>query len=346
MGSSHGWLALLRPHHNGFYLYNPISRRYIELPSIFNLPIVFKDKFFLYNPISGGLIKLPSILNLATFFKDDILNVTKVILSCSPDEDEENCRVVIVRDDGPALAFCCSGRSKEWTFMLDEERGERFYKDCVYSTSQNLFFGLTHDNELETWDLGDPSSPKLIKVDQTNIKQGHFYSLVDTFLLSCGTKEHLVVAKEDLLLVIQYIAYHVGPDGSCFDNSDNSCPYNSRHMTIGFDIFKCDSEKGKFEYLDRSSLGDLAIFVGKHSHSVAIQATEFPGVKPNSVYFTDAYGTGYLEGGELELGVESYHDIPICGHDNGIYNYQDKIVSPCYYPCDASSVKTITTAPI
>ncbi|KAL3629305.1 hypothetical protein CASFOL_026527 [Castilleja foliolosa] len=359
-GSSHGWLALLRPHHHeggfylrnpitGRYLHNPISGRLIKVPSILNLPTLFKDSFFLYNPISGRLIKLPSILNLATFFKDDMFgnlgsprSITKVILSCSPDEDEDNCRAVIVRNSGYAMAFCCPGRSKEWTLMLDEDRD---YKDCVYSARLKLFFTLNsnyYEPRIETWDLRDLSSPKLIKVDETNIKQGHFYSLFHTFVpLRCGTKEHLVVAKEDLLLVVQYIMEDVGPDGSCFEDSDDSYPGNCHHMTIGFDIFKYDdSEKGKFEYLDSSSLGDLAIFVGSHNHSVAIQATEFPGVKPNSIYFTDAYGTGNFQG------LESYYNSQICGHDIGIYNYQDKTVSPCYYPCDASSVKPILPAPI
>ncbi|KAL3629304.1 hypothetical protein CASFOL_026526 [Castilleja foliolosa] len=176
-----------------------------------------------------------------------------------------------------------------------------------------------------------------------NLENINFYSMVDTFLwYSCRTKEHLVVAKEDLFLVIRYIMDDVGPDGSCFDDDDGSCPKNRPYMTIGFDIFKYDSEKGKFEYLDRSSLGDLAIFVGSHSHSVAIQATEFPGVKANSVYFTDGRYTGKLEGDESDV----YYKVLCRGHDIGIYNYQDKTVSPCYYPCDVPSVKTILPVPI
>ncbi|KAL3629302.1 hypothetical protein CASFOL_026524 [Castilleja foliolosa] len=317
-GSSHGWLALLS--HDGFFLYNPISRRHIKLPSILNLPTDDPYEEFLKSARS----------------------VTKVILSCSPDEDEDNCRVLIVRGWDNAPAFCCPGRSKEWTVMLGEQSGrKRFYIDCVYSSRLKLFFALTNDRKLETWVLGDLSSPKLIKVDETNINQGHFYSLFHTFVpFICEMKEHLVVVKDDLLLVIQYIMDNVGPDGSYCDNLDK---HYSLYMTIGFDIFKYDdSEKGKFEYLDSSSLGDLAIFVGSHSHSVAIQATEFLGVKPNSVYFTDGMYTGTLEGDEWFVYFEEF----CCGHDIGIYNYQDKTVSPCYYPCDVPSVKTILPAPI
>ncbi|KAL3629329.1 hypothetical protein CASFOL_026551 [Castilleja foliolosa] len=130
--------------------------------------------------------------------------------------------------------------------------------------------------------------------------------------------------------------YDVAPDGLCFDVDSNGC----RYMTIGFDIFKYDSEKGKFKYLDSSSLGGLAIFVGFHNHAVAIQASEFPEVKPNSVYFTDVYDTGNL------VDARAYNNRQIGGHDIGIYNYHDKTVSPCYYPCDVPSMKKILPAPI
>ncbi|KAL3629331.1 hypothetical protein CASFOL_026553 [Castilleja foliolosa] len=70
-GSSHGWLALLSQHDDGFFLYNPISGRHIKLPSILNLPT--------YDPHEDILVSPRSVI--------------KVILSCSPDEDEDNCRV-------------------------------------------------------------------------------------------------------------------------------------------------------------------------------------------------------------------------------------------------------------
>ncbi|KAL3629497.1 hypothetical protein CASFOL_026719 [Castilleja foliolosa] len=155
-GSSHGWLALLSQHDDGFFLYNPISGRHIKLPSILNLPTLPYD----------------DILTSARY-------VDKVILSCSPDEDEENCRVVIMRDCGNAQAFCCPGRSKEWTLMLDENRDRRCYNDCVYSSRQNLFFGLTSNIVLESWDLGDPSSPKLIKVDDVGLYQYDYLSSLE-----------------------------------------------------------------------------------------------------------------------------------------------------------------------
>ncbi|KAL3642757.1 hypothetical protein CASFOL_013572 [Castilleja foliolosa] len=345
-GSSHGWLALVSPQDDQLFLYNPISGRHINLPSIVNLP------------------RLPI---------DDLISmrdVAKLILSCSPDEDEENCRAVVINGCGNALAFCFPGRSKEWTMMFDKKRGRRGYVDIVYSDKQKLFFVLTNNSGIETWDLGDDpsSSPKLIKI--VNLDRNEFFlssPLKGAVKLMCGagTAGNLVVAKEDLLLfVIRYVVDYVGPDGQCFGHTDKRRPdyvdplnwdydyVDGRHpdrfparchyMTVGFDIWKHDPKSGKFNYLDSSSLGDLAIFVGEHSHSVAIPAThEFSELKPNSIYFTDGYYTGSLEGRVTRSGLFGRG-----GHDIGIYNYKDRTVSPCYYPCDASSVKTILPAPI
>ncbi|KAL3629384.1 hypothetical protein CASFOL_026606 [Castilleja foliolosa] len=135
-GSSHGFLALVSLQDDEFFLYNPISRCHINLPSIVNLPRLPGD-----DPIS-------------------MRDVAKLILSCSPDEDEENCRAVVINGYGNALAFCCPGRSKEWTMMFDEKRG---YVDIVYSDKQKLFFVLTNCSGIETWDLGDLHPQSLLR---------------------------------------------------------------------------------------------------------------------------------------------------------------------------------------
>ncbi|KAL3629341.1 hypothetical protein CASFOL_026563 [Castilleja foliolosa] len=319
-GSSHGWLALLGPRNEGFFLYNPVTRRHIKLPSIFNLPTLSHDQ----------VMRSTS----PTTWRD----VDKLILTCSPDEDEENCRAVMINGFGHMLAICCPGKSKEWTMMRDEERGNRAYEDCVYSTSRKLLYGLTNSSGLETWDLGDPSSPKLIKVD----KHTYNYSSFQMFLrLMCLYSKFLVVAGEDLLLVVQYIA-DVGPDGSCFDDIDElPRPDKLRHMTIRFDVFKHDPKKGRFKFVDSSSsLGGFAIFVGQHYDAVAIPATRSPELKPDSIYFTDGYWEGPLDGYDSNDDNDERFD----GRDIGIYSYRDKTVSECHYPWDI--VKNKLTTPI
>ncbi|GFQ04578.1 hypothetical protein PHJA_002601700 [Phtheirospermum japonicum] len=73
-------------------------------------------------------------------------------------------------------------------------------------------------------------------------------------------------------------------------------------------------------------------------HAVALPATQFPGLKPNSIYFTNAIETGSWRGED--------DDTPFGGHDIGIFNYQDRTVSSCYYPCDVQSLKKILPVPM
>ncbi|KAL3629165.1 hypothetical protein CASFOL_026387 [Castilleja foliolosa] len=312
-GSSHGWLALLSPINDHFVLYNPISRNHINLPSVVNLA-----------PYPGAH------LSSDTTWRD----VDKLILSSSPEEDEENCRALIINGCSNALAFCCPMRSKEWTVILDEE-DPAWYEDCVYSARLKLFFVRTNDRKVQTWDLTDLSSPKRIRVE----KYDYFTSVERLLWVKSDTKEHLVVAGKDLLLVIQYIFLSVGPDSSCFYNVKDID--KSREMTIRFEILKYDpTTKGNFKHVDSSYLGGLAIFVGIHSHAFAVKATRANGVKPNSIYFTDVSGEGGLEGG-------SDDDDLLCNRDFGIYNYLDKTVSHFDdYPLDERSLREMSPAPI
>ncbi|KAL6498599.1 hypothetical protein OROHE_026540 [Orobanche hederae] len=317
-GSSLGWIALLNPHNLDLFLYNPISRRHIKLPPIRKLP------------------------NLPMYTRD----VTKVILSCSPDEDEVNCRAMMIYNGIDALAFCWPGHSKEWTPIgemrwWNECKGEiwsRGYVDCVYSTREKVFFGLSTFGELESWDLQDPSSPKVIQVMEVDEDKifTHFDDILNTV---CKYKKHLVVTPEqDLLMVKQYAAECVAPDGSYLLYSED-CFY----MTKDFNVQKYNPDKGDFEYVDGSSLGGLALFLGYHSHSVALPAAATPDLKPNSIYFTDAFEPEPRGTFDVDYAGRPYEDG---GHDIGIFNYEDKTVSSCYYPCDVGSLKRIMPPPM
>ncbi|KAL3629343.1 hypothetical protein CASFOL_026565 [Castilleja foliolosa] len=314
-GSSHGWLALLGPQNEGFFLYNPNTRRHIKLPSIFNLP------------------KLPGDDIMGSTSSTTWRDVQKLILTCSPDEDEENCRAVIINGFGHMLAYCCPGRSKEWAMMRDEERG-RSYEDCAYSTSRKLLYGLTNSSGLEIWDLKDPSSPKLIKVDKRNS-----YPSFEVFLwCMCLYREFLVVAGEDLLLVVQHTMDTVGPDGSCFNQLDERPrPDNPCHISSSLGGQPGSREPvNPHEKIPGSATDD----------AVAIPATRFPDLKPDSIYFTDGYWEGPLDGHDSDDDDddERVGDEGFSGRDIGIYNYKDKTVSECYYPWDI--VKNKLTTPI
>ncbi|GER25313.1 hypothetical protein STAS_00881 [Striga asiatica] len=230
----------------------------------------------------------------------------KVILTCSPGP---NCRAVMIYNNMRGLAFCCPGLSKEWTRIgdhhwFDEDLGRAHsdgsYMDCVYSPRHKALFSLTQHGVLDSWDLRDPQSPRAVKIG------------------------------EDLLVVTQYVVHSFESDGFYVDNRDTDDWTYLRGLlgvTIDFDVRKYDPEDMDVKYVEGSSLGGWALFVGFHSDAVALPAAEFPELNPNSIYFTDA---------QEDCKIEYY---PIGGHDIGIFNYENKTVLPCYYPCDAKNLR-------
>ncbi|GFP93442.1 hypothetical protein PHJA_001488600 [Phtheirospermum japonicum] len=317
-GSSHGWLALYNPRNLDLFLYNPLSRRHVKLPDVRSLPNIPQEN------LEGGYGC-----------------VIKVIISCSPDEPD--CRAMIIYNTNSALAFCCPGRSNKWTPIGElydwdaiPRRPARCYRNLVYSSRQKVFFCITNSDELETWDLQDLSSPRTVpmKVPDEEI---YFSETEEEEKLRwlCQDFKHLVVNSDDDLLVVTRYTLDVDPDGSYVDVLEEGSEYRP-HKTVDFDIQKYDPEDGGFEPVDDSSLGGLALFIGFYNHSVALSTTEFPELKPNSIYFTDP----------LQTPTFKIDDLPFGGHDIGIFNFQGKTVSPCYYPCDVQSIKRIVPSPV
>ncbi|CAA0828326.1 Unknown protein [Striga hermonthica] len=306
-GSSHGWLALLNPHTFDLFLYNPISRRRINLPPVGNLP------------------NYPCL--------ESSKDLEKLILSCSP--DEEGCRAAII-NDAQGLAFCCPGHSDKWTLIGDLRlryyglapwnwEWEGNYRDCVYSSQHQALFALTGCDEVESWDLRDPLSPCVIKTYEKKPQK------MTEKLLPPGAemfRQYLVIAGQDLLMVSQYLM----ETGGSFTLSDGKANPDHSYVTVDFDVHRYHPEDVDHpKYVEGSSLGGWAIFVGFSSHAVALPAAEFPELEPNSIYFTDP---------TLLTQVEN---CVSGGHDIGIFNYEDKTVSRCYYPSD---VRKIFPAPM
>ncbi|KAF3664903.1 putative serine/threonine-protein kinase ATM-like [Capsicum annuum] len=73
--------------------------------------------------------------------------------------------------------------------------------------------------------------------------------------------------------------------------------------TTRFGVFVVDLAAGKLT--ETEELGDRALFLGANA-SISIQASQFPSLKPNHIYYTDDFWESYLgyeEGGSLDMGV-------------------------------------------
>ncbi|XP_060206837.1 probable F-box protein At1g65740 [Lycium barbarum] len=90
------------------------------------------------------------------------------------------------------------------------------------------------------------------------------------------------------------------------------------YKTRNFLVFQIDLDTCKTT-LTRD-LGDRAFFLGANA-SLSVQASQFPGIKPNHIYFTDNCLGAYLhfeEGGGLDMGVFNLADGSIQPHYDGV----------------------------
>ncbi|GER35724.1 hypothetical protein STAS_12029 [Striga asiatica] len=321
-GSSHGWLALLSPSQD-LFLYNPISRRHIKLPSV------------------GDLTEYPASPTI----------IYKIILSCSP--EDPNCRAIIIYNNKYALAFCCPASSKDWTRMGDHHwlNGSlglplrNGYWGCVYSTRHEALFSLRREGVLESWDLHSLRAVKIADGGRTGIVTmryprkicNNYKDYKEELGLPCKVVHHLVVAgpRHDLLMVSQYVACF-DFDGlyvDCLDPHPDKRGLRLPFLTIGFFVYKYDPEDEDLKYVN--SLDGLALFVGYHSDGFALPAAEFPQLKSNSIYFTDA----------LDNVICPVHTKATGGHDIGIFDFNNKTVLPCYYPSDVKNMSKTFPAP-
>ncbi|GER41229.1 hypothetical protein STAS_17930 [Striga asiatica] len=142
----------------------------------------------------------------------------------------------------------------------------------------------------------------------------------------------------DILFVTPHTTDVVDLEGLCWvDSMDHGLRFYKPFpycLTIDFDVDRYDPEEGG-DLVRCSSLGNWALFVGARSHAVALPVAQLPGLRPNSIYFTDMEGTEVFEDDQL-----------INGHDSGIFDYEKKTVSPCYYPVDVRRLKKIFPAPM
>ncbi|KAL3647782.1 hypothetical protein CASFOL_008750 [Castilleja foliolosa] len=329
VGSSHGWLALLDERNGDLILTNPITRRHVKLPP-------YKSNNFC--GFSG----------------------VKVIISC--DAEQEECQAMIIYNN-KTPAFCRPGRSPtKWTRFVDHmcrpppiKHMPMDYEDLVYSSRHNLFFFVmdsVYGYDFEAWDVAyDPPILQWenrgdLNADKNYCKQlCREKNLLPTkTCLWCDTFRYLVFEEQtdQLFYVTRHIVPKMALDGSAMkDLAKDTYPYK----TISFDVHKVDwksgGEGGILSHLDGGSLDGLAMFLGVN-HSFAVLATEDNGLKPNSIYFTD--DTELIP--DKKRIPKEWFDWKHGGYDIGIFDYENKTISSCYYPCDLQNFERITPDPI
>ncbi|XP_059669449.1 uncharacterized protein LOC132314627 [Cornus florida] len=294
-GSSRGWLAFIHLHYCIIYLYNPSIINHsipcISLPPIDTLPSFIpssrpgrkkssSSSFNNNNSTTEHLIpqKIPAVSS-ETLHEDFFKKIVSCsLLPYSKSNSNHNCTVVTIQGyQSYQLAFCRIGDSS-WTALegtLDP------YKDLVFFSEHQLFYALGSCG-LEAWDLCNPASPKSTFITES---MPPTMSFVNEGVECCCTRSYLVESSGDLLMVNRYYSRAI-------------CS-----KTIAFDVYRLDFVGKDWEYVP--SLGDRVLVIGAN-HAESLSAHDFPGLFPNSIYFT-AYNTSI-------------------SNDLGFFNLEDKSI--------------------
>ncbi|XP_049348511.1 F-box protein At2g17690-like [Solanum verrucosum] len=247
----------------------------------------------LLHPFSGVQIELPHqnstadysgrrTGNQCTFFK-------KAVLSASPSHTSDYILMVI---DGGYIKFWKRGDLRWNKIILDlGTRSPRFARgrDLVYFNG--YFYSVDCLGRIIVYDVAGPQYPRSLLVAQ--IPFGHRGFVGELYILE-SLESLFVVSRKGV-----HLRYF-------------------RDGTTDFRVFQVDLASGKGT--ETRELGDRAFFVG-YNASISVQASQFPGIKPNHIYFTDHYLGSYQtfeEGGGLDMGVFNLADGSIQPHYNGV----------------------------
>ncbi|XP_059638877.1 uncharacterized protein LOC132281164 [Cornus florida] len=316
IGSSHGWLAYILRNNCSLYLYNPFiessSMAYLPLPPIETLPPIISSRRRLNidsTSSSSSIVtefmiwkhmSLVSALDVShNFFR-------KVVMSSAPSpfgaDQDSRCTVMAIygQEDPQRLAFCRIGDTS-WTALNSPLTDS--YVDLLYFSKTQLFYALTHNGYVESWNLSDPSSPERslaistmppkLQPTMNNHQQSvrsHDYA---------HTTMYLAESSEELVMVLRH---------KCFNRGVFPFSVVAKENTAAFDVYKLDFVENKWVYVP--SLCDRLLFIGQN-HSVSLSANDFPGLRKNSIYFAPE-----------NVGSDS-DGAPEGCNDLGVFNLED-----------------------
>ncbi|KAI8569280.1 hypothetical protein RHMOL_Rhmol02G0266700 [Rhododendron molle] len=236
----------------------------------------------LLHPFSRVQIPLPHI----SFPKTSIsLRIRKAALtSCTSPSSKDNYALMVIYEGFRSLCFWKSGE-KAWTKI---KTSGYFFVDLTYYKGK--FYLISHGVTLFVCDVWgrDPTVASVVGLILTDIDHP-------------GKHPYIVELEGELLIVVG--------EGDC-------CRID--YETKEFRLFKVDLKDLAWAE-ELHSLGDNALFVG-HNSSISVRASNFQGIRPNCIYYTNDYfykgGSRFFERGGKE--------------DTGIYNMEDRSVTLRY----------------
>ncbi|XP_062010875.1 F-box protein SKIP23-like [Rosa rugosa] len=212
--------------------------------------------------------------------------VFKATISADPILNPEDCIVMVIHLERLQLAFIRLGKDTTWTYMDERDNivlGCQMIEEVI--KIEDTFHAVSYSNKLYTFDVNSQSYSNV----QLVVPENKPIRLIKRYIFEGEGKS--------LLMVHRYMEYE-GDD--------------YKRVTKKFRVFELNSHKG--EWVEKSSLGDIALFVGDNS-SISVLPSNISGCQSNCIYFN--------------------HDCDhiFClnaPHDFGIYNVVDQIFLETY----------------
>ncbi|KAL9237325.1 hypothetical protein vseg_011887 [Gypsophila vaccaria] len=269
--------------------------------------IILDDQSFevtLVNPFyfghEQGIIQLPPFIAAQDTCEEVGLNfhceyfVSKAILSADPGTSPNDYALMLIYGELNMLGLWKSGDT-HWTYI---NWPILIFCDLIYSRGQ--FLAVNHVGQIYSCDIG--------------ARPPSFSAIYGPALGLAGRKcRRYIVELPDgtILQVVRFLR-------ACDCNKDVPIFY-----TAGFVLFKLLDHDGTKNWFPFDDLGEGALFLGDN-YSLYVVASQFPGCRQNSVYFTDD-----VQDSDTKLLIS--HQFT-SRHDLGVFHLDDNMIEKISCP--------------
>ncbi|XP_060212960.1 F-box protein At2g26160-like [Lycium barbarum] len=274
----------------------------------------------LLHPFSGVQIQLPHQNTTEDYDEHEtgfpFTFIGKAVLSASPSHTSDFV-LMVVEGNLRFLSFWRPADSR-WTRISWVAADHSPFVDVVYFNGH--FYAVNYRCQVVVCDVAGPEPTKKSHIvaqlpfDPLEVI-GNLYILESLGSLFVVVRDDVYIkpVKDDCDTRMRFPLTYVPWEGASVLQDGEKLIYG----TTAFRVFQVDiAVDGKVKVTQTKELGDRAFFLGANS-SLSIQASQFPGIKPNHIYFTDDFFESYLifaEGGGLDMGVCNLADGSIQLH--------------------------------
>ncbi|KAK4721826.1 hypothetical protein R3W88_012059 [Solanum pinnatisectum] len=265
----------------------------------------------LLHPFSGVQIQLPhqNTTKLYEFNQTRVPwnFVKKAVLSANPSHTDDYV-LMVIEGKSEFLSFWRPG-DLLWTRITKPIHFGHF-SDVLYFNGN--FYAVGYGGSIQVCDVSGPepaSSRIIVHLERwVDCKYYILESLGSVFVVAQSGAGLRCIQDDRERIPLMFIP------GEDDDEEDMLYTYGTRI----FLVFKIDLDAHR--NTPTRDLGDRAFFLGANA-SFSVQASQFPGIKPNHIYFIDNCLGAYLhfeEGSGLDMGVFNLVDGSIQPHYDGV----------------------------